>query len=61
MAQSLNGGLEGSDLLDDLGVLEDLCLGLVDLLLSLVEGLALDLSLGLKGLDDVLVLPSDLG
>ena len=60
MAQSLNGGLEGSDLLDDLGVLEDLCLGLVDLLLSLVEGLALDLPLGLKGLDDVLVLPSDL-
>merc|ERR1719414_108305 len=60
VAEGLDGGLEGGELLGDLGVLEDLQLGPVDLLLALVEGLALDLPLGLQSLDDVLVFPSDL-
>merc|ERR1719495_53305 len=52
--------LHGLDLLGNLGIGEDCGLGLLDLLLSLVEGLSLDLPLGFQSLDDVLVFPSNL-
>ena len=52
--------LVGGNLLGDLGVLQDLGLGLGNLSLGLVESFTLDLPLGLQSSDDVLVLPANL-
>ena len=60
MSIGLDNFLEGSNLLGDLGVLHAGGPGLGNLELALVEGLALNLPLGLKRGHDVLVLPADL-
>ena len=60
MSIGLDDLLMGGDALGDLGVFHDSILGLGDLDLSLVEGLSLDLPLGLKSGNNVLVLPADL-
>ena len=55
-----NDLLVGSDLLGNLGVLENIGLGLGDLSLGLVESFSLDLPLGFQSSNDVLVLPANL-
>ena len=60
MSVGLNNFLVGSDALGDLGVLEESHLGLGNLSLALVECFSLDLPLGFKSGDDVLVFPADL-
>ena len=60
VSESLDDFLVVGDPLHHLGVLLHVLSQLGDNLDLLVVGLGLDLALGLKGLDDVLVLPSDL-
>ena len=60
MAISLDDLLEGSNLLGDFGVLQAGSTSLCHLQLALVEGLSLHFPLGLKGSNNVLVLPPDL-
>jgi len=60
MAVSLNDLLEGSNLFGDLGVLKTCGTSLGNLQLSLVEGFSLNLPLGFKGSNDILVLPANL-
>ena len=61
MSIGFNDLLVGGNLLGDLGVLQDLGLGLGNLSLGLVESFTLDLPLSLQSGNDVLVLPANLG
>ena len=60
MSVGLDDLLVGSDSLRDLGVLDKGSLGLGNLNLRLVKSFSLHLPLGLKGGNNVLVLPADL-
>ena len=61
MAIRFNDLLVGSHSLGNLGVLQQISLGLGDHGLALVESFSLDLPLGFQSSHDVLVLPADLG